>query len=69
MLDPKAGVLEPNAGVLGVPNKLPPELFEPNKLLLELAPENPGPLVAPKEPDKQNWSDYELRQSAGRSKL
>ena len=54
VLDPKAGVLRPNAGVLDAPNKLPPELFEPNKLLLELAPKNPGLLAAPKEPDKRS---------------
>ena len=40
MLDPKDGVLEPNAGALAAPNKL----------LLELAPKKPGLLLAPKLP-------------------
>lgn len=52
LLDPKAGALDPNAGVLAAPNKLPPELFEPNRLLLELAAKKPGLLLAPKPPDK-----------------
>lgn len=50
LLDPKAGALDPNAGVLAAPNKLPPELFEPNRLLLELAAKKPGLLLAPKPP-------------------
>lgn len=53
MLDPKAGTLDPKAGVPDAPNKLPPELLEPNKLLPELAPKEPGLLLAPKPPDEQ----------------
>lgn len=58
LLDPKAGTLDPKAGVLVAPNKLPPELFEPNKLLLELAPKKPGLLLAPKPPSEHNHSNH-----------
>ena len=55
-LDPNAGALDPKAGVLEAPNREPPELGVPKKLLLELAPNSDGVLLAPNAPPDKHRS-------------